>query len=635
MTEVKQYNYNKEKNKAKWLLLWQLCLTLLLLYPQTYAKLYAQKVDTINNLSTADDMLSKAGEILPQGDKDTDRLEAQRYYYKGRLQEAHKEYDRAVELYLKSDSLWADNAMTLHSLANCYRALHNGAKARHYYEKAYRLDSCDKELVFDLVQTYAQERQYDKASLTINRWLEQNSSDASALEYSAKLYYTLGEYAKAIERYNQIEKLNANDFSLCRQLVQFKAQLYRMLSEEGQAESEILSLVDKFPYLEEAKVFVISEFYGQKLYEKGLDLLKSYAKKGAFAQEEKDKLALIGLLALSRYQEAEAILERFLSNPKAELSVKIATLKEFVFGQSSDSEATKYEQLWERLLSNYSESAELRLAYAESLRLQKNFKRAIEVVRPLIKSEAGNKAVWEALIGDAISLEDIDLVSEFCLQAIDCIQDDWRNYFYASVGLYSKKDAEGAKAILMKGIKALESLENTDRFGLSMLYGQLGDLYGELGDEKEQIKLYDKALELNENNPSVLNNYAYHLSKKELRLNDAERMAALGVRLTPNDANLLETYAWILYQTKKYALANLYMGKAFDEGAKTNAISAIFYEHFGFIHLAQEEPKEAKECFEKALDLYPKELEQKTDNKAKQKEIKKAMRRLKKALKKL
>ncbi len=636
MTEAKKHDYNQRYKQDRKPLLWAVYLALLTAIFLPYAETYAQKIDSLDVLCTTDDILAKKGEVLPKGDKDTDKLEAQRYYYEGRLQEAHKEFDKALKLYLKSDSLWSNNAVTLHGVATCYRRLGNADKARHYYEKAYRLDSSDRDFAFDLAQTYAQERKYEEGSQIINAWLKRDASDGSALEYSAKLYYALGEYQKAIDRYDELERLNAKDFEVCRQLAQFKAGLYRMLGEEEKADREILSLADKFPSVEALKAFIVNEFYIQKLYEKGLKLLHSYAAKGEIAPDEKDSLELIGLFSLMRYQEAKPILERFIANPKVELRVKITSLKEFIAGKTSDDVVpSKYNYLWERLLKDYPDSTDLCFAYAENLRLQKNFTRSIDLLRPLIKQEPKNKDLWEGLIGDAISLEDNDLISDFCLQAIDYVKDDWRNYYYASVGLYLKKNLKGAEGVLMKGIAQLDTVELQDRFALSMLHGQLGDLYGEMGKEKEQVKAYDKSLKLNENNPAVLNNYAYHLSKKEIRLNDAERMAALGVRLNADDANLLETYAWILYQTKKYALASLYMRKAIDEGKKSDDVSAVFYEHYGFIHEAQGEKAEAKECFQKALELYPKELKEKSDDKSKRKEIKKAMRRIKKALKKL
>ncbi len=653
MKEARQYYYNKEDKLPKKHLLWRLCLVLFLLLPLSYTEVYAQTLDSVDSLSTADDMLAKKGEVLAKGDRDTDRLEAQRYYYKGRLEEAHKEYDKALKLYLKSDSLWSNNATTLHSLAECCRYLHKNAEARLYLEKAYALDSTDRDIVFDLVQSYAQERKYEEASQLMTVWLKQDPKDGNALEFLAKLYYALGQTPEAINCYSRLQALNAQDFDVCKQILRIKGELYHSINEYEKSEQAYEQLVKQFPDELEAKNLLFeeelrlcqhyrsSDEYEEtqktpKIYQKIWKRLEQYQKAKAIPEVMAEQWIFSIYMSNIAFKQALISLDKILAHKDAELKTKMSLLNRFISNQpKADILAGKYNDRWELLLEQEPESSDLRMSYAENLRLQRNFSRAIDVLRPLIKSEPKNKDLWEGLIGDAISLEDIDLISEFCLQAIDCIKEDWRNYFYASVGLYSKKNIKDAKAVLIKGIKVLDSLEHKDRFGLSMLHGQLGDLYGELGKDKEQVQAYDKALELNGNNPSVLNNYAYHLSKKEIRLNDAERMAALGVRLTPDNANLLETYAWILYQTKKYALASLYMTKAIDEGTKTNDVSAIFYEHYGFIHQEQDEKSKAKECFDKALELYQQEFEENAEEKSKQKEIKKAIRRIKKALRKI
>ena len=56
----------------------------------------------------------------------------------------------------------------------------------------------------------------------------------------------------------------------------------------------------------------------------------------------------------------------------------------------------------------------------------------------------------------------------------------------------------------------------------------------------------------------MLNNYAYRLAKAGRNLDEAERYALQAVRLSPDAAHILDTYAYILLLRKNYTLAKLY-----------------------------------------------------------------------------
>ena len=66
------------------------------------------------------------------------------------------------------------------------------------------------------------------------------------------------------------------------------------------------------------------------------------------------------------------------------------------------------------------------------------------------------------------------------------------------------------------------------------------------------------------NNVQVLNNYAYYLSLREENLERAEEMSKKTIEMFPEEANYLDTYAWILYKMKKYEQAKSWMQKAID-----------------------------------------------------------------------
>ena len=86
----------------------------------------------------------------------------------------------------------------------------------------------------------------------------------------------------------------------------------------------------------------------------------------------------------------------------------------------------------------------------------------------------------------------------------------------------------------------------------SVIYGSLGDNCQNRGDYKNCFKYYDKGLRLDTTNAVIYNNYAYFLSLREERLDDALEMARKANRLSPNNPTYLDTYAWVLYMLGRY-----------------------------------------------------------------------------------
>ena len=79
-------------------------------------------------------------------------------------------------------------------------------------------------------------------------------------------------------------------------------------------------------------------------------------------------------------------------------------------------------------------------------------------------------------------------------------------------------------------------------------------------------------------------------------------MAQKAVLLEPDDANILDTYAYLLYLKGDYLMAAAYMRKALNAAESEKA---TFYDHYADILIAEEHIKEALEYLRKAEQLEP------------------------------
>jgi Tfp pilus assembly protein PilF len=130
-------------------------------------------------------------------------------------------------------------------------------------------------------------------------------------------------------------------------------------------------------------------------------------------------------------------------------------------------------------------------------------------------------------------------------------------------------------------------------------YISLADGYHRLNDHRKSDSYFDKAMEINPRNPTVLNNYAYYLAVRGVQLDKALEMTETSNRLVPNTAVFLDTWAWVLYKKGNYALALEKIEKCLSLSA---AESGEVLDHYGDILFKLGRTEDAVAQWQKAAE---------------------------------
>ena len=77
-------------------------------------------------------------------------------------------------------------------------------------------------------------------------------------------------------------------------------------------------------------------------------------------------------------------------------------------------------------------------------------------------------------------------------------------------------------------------------------------------------------------------------------------MSQQTIQAEPNNTTYLDTYAWILFQQKKFAEARLYIDQALKNG-NDSTMSSVIFEHAGDIYIQLHQPQKAMEYWQQAL----------------------------------
>jgi tetratricopeptide (TPR) repeat protein len=129
----------------------------------------------------------------------------------------------------------------------------------------------------------------------------------------------------------------------------------------------------------------------------------------------------------------------------------------------------------------------------------------------------------------------------------------------------------------------------------------LAGLYENFKRYKESNDTYDKVLSIDPDNALALNNYAYYLSERGERLEDALKMSKRSLENNQENGSYLDTYGWILYKMKKYEEARDYIIKSL----KANPNSAVVNDHLGDVYDALNDRTNAFKYWKKASELDP------------------------------
>ncbi len=147
------------------------------------------------------------------------------------------------------------------------------------------------------------------------------------------------------------------------------------------------------------------------------------------------------------------------------------------------------------------------------------------------------------------------------------------------------------------------SLSYDDLIELSSVYNIIGDTYYQSADTTSAFIAYENSLFFYSENLLTLNNYAYFLTVTGGDLEKAEEMSAKAIKGDPENPTYLDTYAWVLFKKGDYQNAKMYQESAVEKSA--DDLSSELLEHLGDILFMCGDPKGALENWVKALELDP------------------------------
>jgi tetratricopeptide (TPR) repeat protein len=132
----------------------------------------------------------------------------------------------------------------------------------------------------------------------------------------------------------------------------------------------------------------------------------------------------------------------------------------------------------------------------------------------------------------------------------------------------------------------------------------LADIYIKEKKINEAVKEYREILKLNPDDHVALNALGYLYAENGINLDEAEILIKKALEFEPHNGAYLDSLGWVHYQKNQIDLAI----KELKEASEL-CEDPVIYEHLGDAYFRNGQIKEAKETWEKALELNPKNLD--------------------------
>ena len=504
--------------------------------------------------------------------------------------------DAAFDLLRHCVAIDSTRSEAYYYLAQYYGALKQRDKMMTYLRKAADLEPDNDTYLETLANAYISQRQYKEGAEALQRLYDHNTDRDDVLGMLVQLYEQLENYDKAITSLTKLETIAGKS----ERLSFAKSNLYTQKGDKKAAIAEMKQLADQYPNDNNYRCLYANTLYinGQKkkavaIYDKIL------------REEPENRNAQLALLAYYNDQKDSAHVheytERILLNKHMTTEDRIELMRSVVAdSERNGGDSARVLKLFHRMMEMPQADADIAIVCAAYMSMKNMPNDSIRLVleRALILAP-DNAQVRLQLVSYAWQSDDKDRVIELCRDARQYNPEEMAFYYYQGIAFFQKGLLDDALDAFQNGVGVITQESNPEI--VSDFYAAMGDIYHQKDMDKEAFAAYDSCLVWKDNNIGCLNNYAYHLSVKGIRLNDAEKMSEQTIKAEPNNPTYLDTYAWILFRQHRYQEAKTYIDRTLENDPDS---AAVMLEHAGDIYYHAGDKEKALQLWQKALDNF-------------------------------
>lgn len=466
----------------------------------------------------------------------------------GRQNEAMEAYVRITQAYPTCAAAWYE--MGRHMMARRW-----SDSAEHCLARAVKLQP---ENVWYLKALAQNEEVSGNSKALTETWERIVKVQPTVLENYYNLsnaYITANNLPKAVEVLDRVEKMIgvSEDVSLQKQ------KLWNAAGKPDKALREVEKLADAYPGETRYCALLAESYMKQKRYDKAkiyYDRIVSQHPENAEAH------VMLAEYYRARRQPREMgqELAKAFASPEMSSSVKLKLLGSFYTEEEFyGSQRETAFHLMDLAMEGCEDSAEFAAFYGHVLMQQEKYAEAAHQFALALRNDSSDYDLWEAEI---ICLTEVpgadERLADYAVRASRLFPTHTLPHYVLALTAYRQQRYDDA----------LKHLDNAMKWGFTkgyleqQCYALEGECLYRAGYYERCWASMEKRLAKFPDDMEALNNYAYYLAEQGQNLEKAEQMSRRTIQEEPNNANSLDTYAWILHMMGRDREALPYMEKA-------------------------------------------------------------------------
>lgn len=477
-------------------------------------------------------------------------------------------YDSSIALFKRCVKLNPKSDASYYALTEFYSAKRQYNHALENIEKAYAIDLENIWYLEKMANLQLTVGQYENAEKSYLRLIQRKTHNidwiygySQAQLFNGKIKDAIVTYNKMIEEVGPVPKLVAR-----------KMELMIDQKQDEKMVEELKILIKEHPNSPEFANLLIDYYIheGKKDEAKNLleQLIKKAPKNGAYQ------------LRMAQFYDKSGdnnkmyyYLKQAFKNTAVDIDTKVKLLISAYDEQDQiDSNLFDLVQILEDM---YPESAKTHTISGDLLLKSKQPKKALLAFKKALKYDQSKFSIWNEVLILQYKSKQYDSLFVYGEKALELYPSFGNLYLLTGIGAMQSNHLEAAANYFTQGANyVLADKKMSAEFAF-----QLGEVQIKQNKIDEAWRNFDRALELDSNNALYLNNYAYRLAVQNTQLQVALELTKKANSIAPNNANFLDTYAWVLFKMKKYKEAREKMAKALQLSPKEN----VFMEHYGDI----------------------------------------------------
>lgn len=517
-----------------------------------------------------------------------------RYFYEEAAnQQALGKYDVAYELLQHCKNIAPDAAEVYFALSSYDRDLNSNAMAINDIKRAAELSAENSTYQEQLAMTYVATKDYPNAIKAYEKLYSSNPDRTDVLEILLSLYGQKKDYANMLATVDRMVSADGES----EQTVLTRMHIYSLQGKKKEEFNTLKRFVDRYPNDMSYQVMMSNWLLQNGEKQKAFDILQKVQKTDP--QNVQAKLSMIDYYRAENLDSiARKMEEGLLTNPHTSTDTKVSIIRSVIANnEASGGDSTKVLSLFRNILAGKQENADLAELYVAYLSLKKMPEDSIVGgLKRILEIAPDNKGARIELLRTLWGKIGNDEIIEISKPGVEYNPDEMAFYYFLGFAYIQKDDDDNAFDIFRKGVA--QATDSSEPSLVSDMYSYIGDIYHQRGQIEEAYAAFDSCLQWKEDNVECMNNYAYFISVDGGDLSRAEQMSYKTIKAQPTNSLYLDTYAWVLFQEKRYAEAQIYIEQAV---ANDSTNSYVQLEHAGDIYIMLGETDKAIDYWRRAI----------------------------------